>query len=111
MGTLLNTLKALRMAVVLWLAAGLAAASPRVEINTADDAMLQAIHGIGPSTAQAIIEARDAQGPFSSADDLVRRVKRLGAKSVAKWQAQGLVFDAVPPERHCAPAPARATAR
>lgn len=108
MGTLLNTLNASRMAVVLWLAASLAVASPRVEINAADDAMLQAIRGIGPSTAQAIIEARDAQGPFSSADDLVRRVKRVGAKSVAKWQAQGLVFDAAPPQWHCAPASAAA---
>ncbi|MCF2133137.1 MULTISPECIES: helix-hairpin-helix domain-containing protein [Burkholderiaceae] len=106
MGTLLNTLNAPRMAVVLWLTAGLAAASPRVQINAADDAMLQTIRGIGPSTAQAIIEARDAQGPFSSANDLVRRVKRVGAKSVAKWQAQGLVFDAASPEQHCAPAAA-----
>ncbi|KAG0193204.1 hypothetical protein DFQ28_006213 [Apophysomyces sp. BC1034] len=81
----------------------MAAASHRVDINWADDAMLQTIHGIGPSTAQAIIEARDAHGPFGSADELVQRVKRVGAKSVAKWQAQGLTFDGAPQDGRCAP--------
>src|SRR5436190_1199070 len=49
-------------------------AQTRLDVNTASEAELENVPGIGPSTAQRIIEAR----PFKSADDL-QRVKGIGA--------------------------------
>lgn len=43
----------------------------RIDINTADSDELQAINGIGPALAQRIIDYRDANGPFTSVDDLI----------------------------------------
>jgi competence protein ComEA len=46
--------------------------APRLlNINTATQAELETLPRIGPSTAQAIIEYRDANGPFVTIDDLV----------------------------------------
>lgn len=103
MDKLLDWLQALCIAAVLSLGCGVAAASYHVDVNSADDAMLQTISGIGPATAQAIIKARDAHGPFGSAEELVRRVRRVGAKSVAKWQARGLTFGCATADVRCAP--------
>lgn len=45
-------------------------AGGKVNINTADLHALDALPGIGPSTAQKIIEYREQQGPFASLEDL-----------------------------------------
>lgn len=45
-----------------------------VDLNTADEKALEAIPGVGPATAKAIIAAR----PFKSVDDL-KKVKGIGA--------------------------------
>jgi competence protein ComEA len=59
-----------------------------VDINRASAAELDALPGIGPSTAQAIVEHRDANGPFASVDDL-QDVRGIGP---AKLEAiRGLV--------------------
>lgn len=42
-----------------------------VNVNTADAARLQTLPGIGPSTATAIIEHRQRNGPFASVDALL----------------------------------------
>ena len=44
------------------------AANPlgRININTADAALLQTLPGIGPSTAENIVAFRDANGPFAT---------------------------------------------
>jgi competence protein ComEA len=55
----------------------------QVDINTATEAQLRTVKGIGEKKAQAIIEGR----PFTSVDDL-RRVKGVGAKSLEKWRDQ-----------------------
>jgi competence protein ComEA len=53
-----------------------------VNINTADAALLAAVlKGVGQKKAQAIIEFREANGPFVSADDLAR-VKGIGPRTV-----------------------------
>mgnify|MGYP005847345451 CR=1 FL=1 len=46
-------------------------ASQRVNINTADSWLLEALPGIGEKTAQKIIECRTTQGPFESIEQLV----------------------------------------
>lgn len=54
-----------------------------VNINTASQAELETIKGIGPAKAQAIIDYRTKSGPFKSVDDL-DKVKGFGKKSVDK---------------------------
>ena len=62
---------------------GVAGASSLVNINTADEAALDALPGVGPSTAAAIIEDRNANGPFASVEDLMR-VSGIGEKKFEK---------------------------
>lgn len=52
-----------------------------LNINTAGQEQFQALPGIGPAKAAAIIEYRSANGPFSSVDDLAK-VKGIGAKTL-----------------------------
>lgn len=49
---------------------GGAAAGGTVDINGADAVALEELPGVGPSIAQAIIEWREANGPFASVDEL-----------------------------------------
>lgn len=63
-----------------------------VEVNTADQATLETLKGIGPVKSKAIIDERTKNGPFKDADDLARRVKGLGTKSVATLQGEGLTI-------------------
>lgn len=42
-----------------------------VDLNTADAILLETLPGIGPATAAAILEYRDANGPFASVDALI----------------------------------------
>lgn len=53
-----------------------------ININTASAAQLDALPGIGPSKAAAILGDREANGPFSSCDDL-KRVTGIGKATVA----------------------------
>lgn len=46
-------------------------ASVPVDINAADASRLEALPGIGPSLAAAIVEHRQRNGPFASVDELV----------------------------------------
>ena len=57
--------------------------SALININTADAWLLEALPGIGPSTAEAIIEHRTANGPFESINDL-KEVKGIGASTLEK---------------------------
>jgi len=52
-----------------------------VNINTADAAALDVLPGVGPSTAQKIVADREANGPFTSPDDL-GRVAGIGPKKL-----------------------------
>lgn len=56
---------------------------PVININTADAGQLDALPGIGPSKATAIVADRDANGAFSSCNEL-SRVTGVGAKTVEK---------------------------
>ncbi|KAF1051489.1 MAG: ComE operon protein 1 [Burkholderia gladioli] len=87
-----------------------AAMAPAVEVNTADQAALESVKGLGPVKSKAIIDERAKNGPFKSADDLASRVKGLGQKSVANLEAAGLTIggSSAPPTGAKA-TPARAT--
>jgi competence protein ComEA len=52
-----------------------------INVNSADAALLAELPGIGPSKASAIIEDREANGPYASAEDLTR-VSGIGAATV-----------------------------
>jgi competence protein ComEA len=53
-------------------AAGPATPSGPVDLNTATAADLEALPGVGPATATAIVDDRTRNGPFASVDDLDR---------------------------------------
>lgn len=54
-----------------------------VNINLATAEELQTLSGVGEATAAAIIEDREANGPFTSPEDLMR-VSGIGEKKYAK---------------------------
>jgi len=56
-------------------------AGGKVSINAADAAALDALPGIGPVTAQRIVDDREANGPFGSVDEL-DRVSGIGPTMV-----------------------------
>ena len=49
----------------------------KIDVNSADAAALESLPGIGPSRARAIIEHRQANGPFAKVDDLTE-VRGIG---------------------------------
>ncbi|RKO61011.1 helix-hairpin-helix domain-containing protein [Caldibacillus debilis] len=55
----------------------------KVNINTADESLLQTLPGIGPAKAKAIIEYREENGPFRSAED-IKNVSGIGEKTFEK---------------------------
>ncbi|MCC5810315.1 MAG: helix-hairpin-helix domain-containing protein [Ectothiorhodospiraceae bacterium] len=67
-------------AALLW--CGLVFAEGPVNINTADaEALAAALSGVGEARAAAIVEYRDGNGPFASADEL-SNVPGIGASTV-----------------------------
>jgi competence protein ComEA len=56
-------------------------ASP-INVNTATQTELESIKGIGPSKAKTIIAERLDGGHFQDANDLQKRVRGIGMKSV-----------------------------
>jgi competence protein ComEA len=75
------TLKSLVLALLLTVSAY---ATDKVDINTASAAELnQVLVNVGPSKAQAIIEHRQANGPFKSVEELAL-VKGIGLKTVER---------------------------
>jgi competence protein ComEA len=70
------------------------AALAAVNLNTASRDELVAVPGIGPSKAQAIVEHRQAHGPFKSVDDL-KQVKGFRDKLVERLRPE-LTVAAVP---------------
>lgn len=58
------------------------AANAKVNINTASAAQLDALPGVGASTAGKIVADREANGPFKTIEDL-KRVSGIGDKKFA----------------------------
>ena len=63
-----------------------------VEANQAPAADLVAIKGIGPSTSQRILEARQ-QRPFQDWNDFIQRIRGVGPATAAKMSAHGLTVN------------------
>ena len=81
--------------VVLAMLVSVASFAGPIDINSADASTLaSAIIGVGESKAIAIVEYRDAHGPFTSVDDL-SNVKGIGMKTVDK--SRGNLMVSAPP--------------
>lgn len=61
-----------------------------VNLNTADATKLEALPGIGPATAQAILAYRNAHGPFRTVDDLLN-IKGIGPAKMATLRPHVMV--------------------
>jgi len=78
---------------VLLAVSGLAVSTP-INVNTATQSELESIKGIGPSKAKTIIAERLDGGHFQDANDLQKRVRGIGMKSVEKMVDNGLTIEA-----------------
>lgn len=58
-----------------------------VDLNKASQSELQALKGVGPAKAQAIVEYRNQHGSFKTIDDLAN-VKGFGKKTIESLRDQ-----------------------
>lgn len=72
------------------LALGWAGAAAAVDVNTATLDQLRSVRGVGPKTAQIILEERQRAGRFRSFADLSDRVRGIGPRRAQALQAAGL---------------------
>src|SRR5882757_5880780 len=73
-----------------FVAEGISAATKKpplkpININTANSDELQQVPGIGPATAEKILQMRKSYGAFKSVDDLLA-IRGLGAKRLEKMR-------------------------
>lgn len=73
-------------------AAFAAFAADKININTASTDELQLLNGVGPSTANAIVQYREQNGAFGSVEDLAN-IKGIGEKKVANIAENVTVSD------------------
>ena len=91
------------------------AAFAAVNVNTASQAELEALNGIGPAKAKAILDYRQKNGPFKSVDDL-KKVNGIGDKTLESIRKDVSLSGATtlpawhPASLPAAPAPASAKA-
>ena len=79
----MSTVKRLLVIFLLLMSCAAGAAEP-VNLNAASaDALASGMVGIGPAKAQAIVEYREAHGPFKTIDDLLQ-IKGIGAATLDK---------------------------
>ena len=89
---------------------GVGLSAQALELNAASLEQLKDLRGVGPRTAQMIVQERNRAGRFESLEDLSDRVRGIGPKRLLSLQAAGLHVshkEAVRPE----PGPERARAR
>lgn len=73
-------------------------AAPQINLNTATQAELEKLPGVGPSLASRIVEYRTKSGGFKKIEDLMN-VKGIGEKSFLKLKPQITVTPARVAER------------
>lgn len=94
--------------VAFFMSIGMAFAA--VDLNTADEAALDGLKGVGPVKAKAIVDERKKNGPFKSVDDVQARVKGIGPATVAGWKKDGsAVVGGAPASKAEAKSDAKAT--
>lgn len=82
-----KTIKAASLIAMTW-----ASCAHAVDLNSASLNELQGVKGIGPKTAQIIIEERKRAGKYQSFSDLSDRVRGIGPKKAQALQASGLTI-------------------
>lgn len=92
----------LSVGLSIWIAGSAFAA---VDVNSANQAALDGIAGVGPATSKAILAEREKHGSFKDWADLERRVKGIGSRNAVKLSAAGLTVGGKP---YDAAAPAQA---
>jgi len=73
-----------------------------VNINTANSEQLQTVPGIGPATAEKILQMRKSYGAFKSVDDLLA-IRGLGPKRLEKMRKY--IVAGKPNSKNAVPAP------
>lgn len=66
-----------------------------VDVNTATEAQLDNVKGLGPSSTARILQAREA-GPFKDWKDFMARVKGIKLGTARKLSSAGLTVDSAP---------------
>jgi competence protein ComEA len=66
-----------------------------ININTADSAQLQLVPGIGPSTAEKVLQMRKSYGAFKSVNDLAA-IRGIGPKRLEKMRKYLTVGEPAP---------------
>jgi len=79
-------MKKLLYVLFAWLVA-IQCAFAAININSASEAELDKLPGIGPVKAKAIVEERKKNGPFKSVED-IKRVKGIGAATLEKLKSE-----------------------
>ena len=93
LGSLVSLVRASAIALTVLVSGfGIANASP-INVNTATQTELESIKGIGPAKAKTIIAERLDGGHFQDANDLQKRVRGIGMKSVEKMVDNGLTIE------------------
>ena len=94
LGSLVSLVRASAIALTVLVSGfGIANASP-INVNTATQTELESIKGIGPAKAKTIIAERLDGGHFQDANDLQKRVRGIGMRSVEKMVDNGLTIEA-----------------
>lgn len=84
----MRVLQAASLAALTW-----AGAAGAVDLNTATLDQLRGIRGIGPKTAQIILDERSRGGRYLSFADLSDRVRGIGPRRAQALQSAGLTID------------------
>ncbi|MCO5107411.1 MAG: helix-hairpin-helix domain-containing protein [Burkholderiaceae bacterium] len=79
----------LRAIAALALGFSVAGAALALDANTATQAELETIRGVGPALSARIVEARRAR-PFDDLDDLKARVRGIGDANLRRMREAGL---------------------
>jgi competence protein ComEA len=93
--TLPRRLTMLRHAALIVTLLCAAAAHAGVDVNTATEAELDGVKGVGPSTTARILAER-THGPFKNWQDLMARVKGIKPASASRLSANGLTVADAP---------------
>jgi competence protein ComEA len=82
------------LAVVCWTAVGVTTA-PAMDINSASEADMDSLRGVGPATTRRILAEREVAA-FASWHDLMTRVKGVRSAAARRWSDQGVTVGGQP---------------